>query len=107
VPSDGLVPVEVNRYPVPLHWAGHPVRVHLRAEEIVLVRDGEEPLHYGRLSGRHQVARWKGAPRSLRPPGSRTSEGPPQWDLAYLGVKGEVEVRSLVCYESIATEVDR
>jgi hypothetical protein len=107
VPSDGLVPVEANRYPVPLEWAGHAVRVHLRAEEIVLVRDGEEPLRYGRLSGKHQVARWNGPPRSVRLPGSRMSEGPPQWDPAYVGVTGEVEVRSLGCYEAVASEVSR
>ena len=42
VPRDGLVAVEANRYPVPLDWAGHRVRVHLLAEEIVFGRDGED-----------------------------------------------------------------
>ena len=102
VPSDALVPVESNRYPVPLGWAGRAVRVHLRAEEIVLSRDGEDLVRHARLSGKHQVARWNGPPRSAPPPGASKAEGPPQWDPAYVGTTGEVEVRSLGAYEAIA-----
>jgi hypothetical protein len=102
VPSDGLVPVESNRYPVPLGWAGRAVRVHLRAEEIVLSRDGEDLVRHARLSGKHQVARWNGPPRNAPPPGASKAEGPPQWDPAYSGTTGEVEVRSLGAYEAIA-----
>lgn len=108
VPADGLVSVEANRYPVPLEWAGQTVRVHLRAEEIVLVRDGEEPLRYGRLAaGKHEVARWSGPPRRVRASAVPSLDGPPRWDPAYLGVVGEVESRSLGCYEALAEEVGR
>lgn len=100
VPRDGLVAVEANRYPVPLSWAGHRVRVHLLAEEVLLGRDGEELVRYGRLQGKHQVARWGGPPRSL--PGARAaSEGPPRFDPAYLSGSGEVEVRPLEWYEEV------
>ena len=102
VPSDALVPVESNRYPVPLGWAGRAVRVHVRAEEIVLSRDGEDLVRHARLSGKHQVARWNGPPRSALPPGVSKAEGPPQWDPAYVGTTGEVEVRSLGAYEAVA-----
>jgi transposase len=105
VPSDGLVPVESNRYPVPLEWAGRAIRVHVMAEEILFGRDGEEPVRHHRLSGKHQVARWTGPPRSWSPPRGRTADGPPQWDPAYVGVTGDVAVRSLGEYESIAAGV--
>jgi len=107
VPSDALVPVESNRYPVPLEWVGRAVRVHLRAEEIVFGRDGEALVRHVRLSGKHQVARWNGPPRVLPPPGARAVEGPPQWDPSYGGATGEVEVRSLGVYEAAAAEVSR
>lgn len=105
VPSDALVPVESNRYPVPLEWAGRAVRIHLRAEEIVFGRDGEDLVRHARLLGKHQVARWNGPPRSAPPSGASKAEGPPQWDLAYVGPTGEVEVRSLGAYEAIAAGV--
>ncbi len=102
VPSDALVPVESNRYPVPLGWAGRAVRIHLRAEEIIFGRDGEDLVRHARLWGKHQVARWNGPPRSAPPSGASKAEGPPQWDPAYVGTTGEVEVRSLSTYEAIA-----
>lgn len=98
VPRDGLVAVEANRYPVPLSWAGHSVRVHLLAEEILLGRDGEETVRHGRLVGKHQVARWSGPPRSS--PASRGAQpGPPRFDPTYLERAGEVEARPLDFYE--------
>ena len=101
VPRDGLVAVEANRYPVPLSWAGHTVRVRLLAEEIVFGRDGEDLVRHGRLLGKHQVARWNGPPRSV--PAARTAaEGPPRFDLSYLGRTGDVEARPLDQYEGIA-----
>jgi hypothetical protein len=105
VPSDGLVPVESNRYPVPLEWAGRVVRVHLRAEEVVFGRDGEDLVRHARLLGKHQVARWNGPPRSVPPPGASQAEGPPRWDPSYVGATGEVEVRSLGAYEAIVAGV--
>lgn len=101
VPRDGLVAVEANRYPVPLSWAGHTVRVHLLAEEIVLGRDGEEMVRHGRLVGKHQVARWNGPPRSL-PAARVTAAGPPRFDPIYLARAGEVERRPLEWYEEVA-----
>jgi transposase len=98
VPRDGLVAVEANRYPVPLSWAGHLVRVHLLAEEILLGRDGEELVRHGRLLGKHQVARWNGPPRSL-PAARAVAEGPPRFDPTYLARAGDVAVRPLDCYE--------
>jgi transposase len=101
VPRDGLVAVEANRYPVPLSWAGHRVRVRLLAEEIVFGRDGEDPVRHGRLQGKHQVARWNGPPRSV-PASLAVAEGPPRFDLSYLGRAGDVEARPLDQYEGIA-----
>jgi transposase len=101
VPRDGLVAVEANRYPVPLSWAGHTVRVHLLAEEIVLGRDGEEMVRHGRLVGKHQVARWNGPPRSL-PAATVAAAGPPRFDPIYLARAGEVEMRPLEWYEEVA-----
>jgi transposase len=101
VPRDGLVAVEANRYPVPLSWAGHKVRVHLLTEEIVLGRDGEDPVRHGRLLGKHQVARWNGPPRHVA--GARAvAEGPPRFDPTYLARAGDVEVRPLDQYEWVA-----
>lgn len=100
VPRDGLVAVEANRYPVPLSWAGHTVRVHLLAEEVLLGRDGEETVRYGRLLGKHEVARWNGPSRST--PGARVAAaGPPRFDPAYLARAGEVEMRPLASYEEV------
>lgn len=101
VPRDGLVSVEANRYPVPLSWAGHTVRVHLLAEEILFGREGEEMVRHGRLLGKHQVARWTGPPRSS-PAAQASLEGPPRFDPAYLGTAGDVEVRPLGWYEEVA-----
>jgi len=101
VPRDGLVAVEANRYPVPLSWAGHTVRVHLLAEEIVLGREGEEMVRHGRLLGKHQVARWNGPPRGLLA-ARATAAGPPQFDPLYLARAGEVERRPLEWYEEVA-----
>ncbi len=101
VPRDGLVAVEANRYPVPLSWAGHTIRVQLLAEEIVLRRDGEDPVRHGRLPGKHQVARWNGPPRTV-PAGRAVATGPPRFDLSYLACEGNVEERPLDRYEGIA-----
>jgi hypothetical protein len=100
VPRDGLVCIEANRYPVPLRWAGHTVRVHLLAEEILFGLKGEEMVRHGRLLGKHQVARWTGPPRSS-PAAQASVEGPPRFDPAYLGA-GDVEVRPLGWYEEMA-----
>jgi len=102
VPRDGLVSVEANRYPVPLSWAGHTVRVHLLAEEIVLGRDGEDLVRHSRLLGKHQVARWNGPPRSV-PAARAAAEGPPRFDPTYLARAGDVAVRGLDQYAGVAS----
>jgi len=99
VPRDGLVAVEANRYPVPLSWAGQTVRVHLLAGEILLGRDGEEPVRHSRLLGKHQVARWTGPPRSSPAGGASAPAGPPRFDPTYLARAGDVETRPLDIYE--------
>jgi transposase len=101
VPRDGLVAVEANRYPVPLSWAGHTVRVHLLTEEIVLGRDGEDLVRHGRLLGKHQVAPWNGLPRSASA-ARVAAEGPPRFDPTYLARAGDVEVRGMDQYEWVA-----
>jgi transposase len=100
VPRDGLVAVEANRYPVPLSWAGHTVRVHLLTEEIVFGREGEDPVRHSRLVGKHQVARWNGPARGV-PAGRAVAQGPPRFDPFYLSRAGEVEVRPLDQYEGV------
>jgi hypothetical protein len=102
VPRDGLVAVEANRYPVPLSWAGHTVRVHLLAEEILLGRDGEETVRHSRLLGKHQVARWNGPPRNSSVTGTAAQTGPPRFDPTYLARTGDVERRSLDQYAGVA-----
>lgn len=102
VPRDGYVALDANRYPVPLAWVGHQVEVLCRAEEIVVCLEGHEPIRHARLVGRHQVARWHGAPRRV-PAGLGPAEGPPRLDPALLAAAGTVEVRSLAGYEALAT----
>ena len=99
VPRDGYVAVDANRYPVPLDWAGHRVEVQILAEAIVLCRPEMQPIRHARLSGKHQVGRWSGAPRVVPQSVASPAEGPPQLDPAYLGVAAEVVVRSLEEYE--------
>jgi hypothetical protein len=107
VPRDGYVAVDANRYPVPLAWAGAQVQVHLRAEEVILSRGEEEPVHHSRLVGKHQVARWDGPPRTLPAAPAVALDRPPQLDLSYLGTSVEVEIRPLSRYEAIAEGVGR
>lgn len=102
VPRDGYVAVDANRYPVPLDWAGHRVEVQILAETVVLCRPEMEPIRHARLSGKHQVGRWSGAPRVVPQSTSTPVEGPPQLDPAYLGTAAEVAVRSLEEYEEMA-----
>jgi transposase len=102
VPRDGDVAVESNRYPVPLGWAGRRVEVRIRAEQVEIGGEGLEPVHYPRLTGKHQVARWSGpARRTVRLEGT-VFDGPPRLDPAFLGPLAEVDVRSLAHYDALA-----
>ena len=106
VPRDALVAVEANRYPVPFEWCGRQVEVRVLPDEIVFVLDGGEPVRHRRLAGKHQVARWEGAPRPWPRSGPAPAPlGPPRFDPAFLGGAGQVEVRSLVSYDVVAGEV--
>ena len=106
VPRDSYVSVEANRYPVPLTWAGQTVEVRIQSEQIWITLSGAEPVHYARLEGKHQVARWNGAARQLpaRAP-SPAQAGPPRFDPSYLSDLGQVETRSLSRYERLLEEV--
>jgi transposase len=106
VPRDGYVAVEANRYPVPLEWSGERVEVRIQSEEVWIQRPGAEPVRHARLEGKHQVARWNGAPRRLPSRGTTSSAaGPPRFDPAFLADLGEVEMRSLGRYERLLEEV--
>jgi hypothetical protein len=106
VPRDGYVAVEANRYPVPLEWSGETVEVRIQSEEVWITRPGADPVRHARLEGKHQVARWSGAPRRLPPRGSLpTASGPPRFDPAFLADLGEVESRCLGRYERLLEEV--
>jgi len=106
VPRDGYVAVEANRYPVPLEWSGERVEVRIQSEEVWITRPGAEPVQHARLEGKHQVARWSGAPRHVPPRGTSSSPaGPPRFDPAFLADLGEVEMHSLGRYERLLEEV--
>jgi transposase len=102
VPKDAYVAVEANRYPVPFEWAGREVSVRILPAEVVI---GEEPsglIRHARIDGKHQVARWAGAPRQLPDRDRAPRGGPPQFDLDWLARMGDVDVRPLGQYEAIA-----
>lgn len=99
VPRDGYVAIDANRYPVPLEWAGRTIEVRVLAEAVTLSIGDAAPIRHARLSGKHQVARWAGAPRQIPCAPSTRHEGPPRLDPAFLGAVAEVDVRSLAHYE--------
>jgi len=103
VARDGFVAVEANRYPVPFTWASQDVTVRLVEQQVVIHGAEAEPITYARLEGKHQVARWNGAPRRL--PAGRPlpmASQPPRLDPAYIASLAEVEVRSLSRYQEAA-----
>jgi len=101
VPRDAYVAVETNRYPVPFEWVGRDVTVQVLSGEVVIRRDGEEPIGYARIEGRFQLARWAGSPRSIGKGLGRGVTDPPRFDPVFAGGQGDVEVRSLSCYEEV------
>lgn len=102
VPRDAYVAVDTNRYPVPFTWANHDVTVRLLEQQVVIHRGDEAAITHPRLEGKHQVARWSGAPRPL-PRGCRSATShPPRLDPAYISSLGEVEIRSLSSYQEVA-----
>jgi len=106
VPRDSFVAVDTNRYPVPLEWSGKVVEAQILVDEVVLRLSGSECVRHGRLSGRHQVARWDGSPRRWPSPAPRAQE-PPKLDPDYVHAVGEVEVRPLATYEVACEETGR
>ncbi len=102
VPRDGYVALDTNRYPVPLEWAGRTIEVRV-LPEVVTLSGGEAGLiRHGRLSGKHQVARWDGPPRHVPRTSPARQEGPPRFDPVFLGSVAEVDIRSLAQYEHLA-----
>lgn len=104
VPRDGYVAFDTNRYPVPFEWIGQQVEVHCLGGlggELIVRLNGEEAIRHVQLAGRHQVARWQREPRRVPNPATLAQE-PPRLDPAYLAATGEIEVRSLACYEALS-----
>jgi hypothetical protein len=105
VPRDAYVAVDANRYTVPLEWAGCKVEVHIQAEEIWISRPGSDAVRHRRLSGKHQLARWEGPPRSCPTRSSPPASGPPRFDPVYAESVGQVEARPLASYQGLVEEV--
>jgi transposase len=100
VAKDAFVAVDTNRYPVPFEWAGQDVTVRILFEELVVHGPAEQVVRHPLLTGRHQVARWLGPPRSL-PAGQKPTEAkPPRYSLEPDERLGHVEIRPLQVYES-------
>lgn len=93
--------IDANRYPVPLEWAGRTIEVRVLAEVVTLGSGDAPPIRHARLSGKHQVARWVGAPRHVPRTSPTHQEGPPRFDPAFLGTVAEVDIRSLAQYEHL------
>jgi hypothetical protein len=102
VPRDAYVTVQTNRYPVPFTWARRDVTVRVLAEQIAIHLEGAEPITHPRLEGKHQVARWMGAPRPLPKGYSPAQQQPPRLDPAYVSSLGDVDVRPLSWYQEVA-----
>ena len=100
VPKDAFVAVDTNRYPVPFEWVGQEVTVRILFEEIVVHGPAEQVVRHRLVTGRYQVARWLGPPRSL-PAGQKPSGAtPPRYSLEPEERLGHVEIRPLQVYES-------
>lgn len=102
VPRDGYVAVDANRYPVPLEWSGRRIEVRILADAVILDAKDETPVRHARLAGKHQVARWHGAPRRVPLAVASPPDGPPRFDPAWLGPAAEVDIRSLTPYGELA-----
>jgi transposase len=100
VAKDAFVAVETNRYPVPFEWAGQDVTVRILFEEIVVHGPAEQVIRHPLSTGRHQVARWLGPPRSLPDRQKSTEAKPPRYSLEPDERLGHVEIRPLQVYES-------
>jgi transposase len=105
VPSDALVVIETNRYPVPVEWVGQKADVRILPEQIIISCGSSERVTHSRLSGKFEVARWLGPPRCYRKQTLPIVPAPPRFDLAFELQSGEVESRSLACYEQLLEEV--
>jgi len=101
VPKDALVTVETNRYPVPYLWAGHEVTVRVLEDQIVVHREGEQPVVHECIEAKHQVARWNGPPRALPRTAPPAAPQIPRLDPGYLASLGEVQVRPLATYQEV------
>jgi len=102
VPKDAYVVVETNRYPVPFEWVGSEVEVQVLAERVEMRAGTGEPVSYGRLAGKRQVAPWAGPARHLPKREAAYSGGPPRFDPVYAVQISEVEIRPLAQYAEVA-----
>lgn len=107
VPSDAFVVVDTNRYPVRLEWVGRRVDVHVTADAVVIAAGQDAAVCYERIEGRHQIARWRAAPRHFGARSQGPSGGPPRWDPSFIDILGEVERRPLEDYDALLEEVMR
>jgi transposase len=106
VATDGFVTIETNRYPVPYEWCRAEVEVQLSESEVRILQ-GERAIEYERVSGRHRVVHWTGAPRPLERSGGRdrASGDAPQYDPSWLAAIGSVSARTLDAYAAAAEGV--
>lgn len=50
------ISVGTNFYSAPVAWVGHEVDVRVEAEQVTVLKRGEEPVRHRRLHGRHQMS---------------------------------------------------
>lgn len=105
VHRDGFVSIDANLYPLSLGWAGLPVEVRIRGEEVLVSTPSGETIRHVKLKGRHHVASWDGPPRQLpERQRARLLQGPPRYDPVY-GFQGDVESRQLESYQDLVGEL--
>ncbi len=99
VARDAYVSWESNRYSVPWVYAGSPVWVRDREDQIEVHYGGEKIAVHPRASGKHQILtvpeHHHGIPLGIRGPSTKTL-------IHIQQTAPTVEVRSLAAYESVA-----
>ena len=99
VARDAYVSWESNRYSVPWAYAGSPVWVRDREDQIEVHYGGEKIAVHPRASGKHQILtvpeHHHGIPLGIRGPSTKTL-------IHIQQTAPTVEVRSLAAYDSVA-----
>ena len=106
VATDGLVPVETNRYSVPPAYVGRTVEVHWSAEgAIQIYHQGTLIATHPRAHGQHQVCVEPGHYQALRrrpaAPSALPDPAEPLVLTTWTGPFPEVAVRPLAYYEAL------